>query len=290
MSLEADPTATPIVVVGINRSGTKWLSNEIASHPDVAAVQADVHGGIVESNLLTDFGRRFNLSADADEGYARFLDFWSRTHFFELAGGDVESFRALQRRPANSIEAFRMLMESYARRLNKSYWLQKVAPADAEAVLEFIPDAKVVAIERSAVDTARSRIQLDAKRGMVTSPFRAGMSQGVQMRQLDRLLQKREALVVRYENLVDDRKKVMSEVQAFVGLRPCETSSPFSPNTSFKRQQDRKATMGTGGEILVGLAVAVCGVVPVRFLEHLQRRWTRGRPDIIPGTYYHEDA
>ena len=28
----------PIFVIGLNRSGTKWLSNELAKHPQIACV------------------------------------------------------------------------------------------------------------------------------------------------------------------------------------------------------------------------------------------------------------
>lgn len=45
-------TITPIFIVGTNRSGTKWLSNILAKHPDVAAVQTERTQGIVETNMF----------------------------------------------------------------------------------------------------------------------------------------------------------------------------------------------------------------------------------------------
>ncbi|MCK4320989.1 sulfotransferase [candidate division WOR-3 bacterium] len=39
--------ASPIFVIGKNRSGTKWLSNVIANHKDVACIQHELFGGIL---------------------------------------------------------------------------------------------------------------------------------------------------------------------------------------------------------------------------------------------------
>jgi len=95
----------PILVIGINRSGTKWLSNEIASHPSISAVQDERHGGIVESNLLTEYGRAFDLTTST--GYAELLAFWTQIHFFLLAGGQTEWFETADPRPTDSHAVFR---------------------------------------------------------------------------------------------------------------------------------------------------------------------------------------
>lgn len=281
-------TATPIIVVGINRSGTKWLSNEIAAHPEVASVQAAVHGGIVESNLLTDFGRSFDLRSA--EGYERFLQFWQGTHFFHLADGDVDWFRRLSPRPANSIEAFRVLMDTLAARRNKRFWIQKVSPADAAATLAVLSDAEVVVIQRSAVDTVRSKIRLERRAGIKTSPLRGGMSQGVQMRQLQRILERDDVFEVRFESLVEDKDRTIAVLFEKLGLEPAHVSSRFQPNTSFRNAAERDATLGYGGEMIVRLAVNLSMILPIRMLESAQRLFTRGGPQIIPGTYAHEEA
>lgn len=281
-------TATPVLVVGVNRSGTKWLSNEIAAHPGIASVQAEIHGGIVESNLLTEYGRGFDLTSDSE--YQRFLEFWQRTHFFHLARGDVHGFGSLERRPANSVEAFRILMEAHATRQGVGFWVQKVAPRDADAALDTLPDARVVVIKRSDIDTVRSKIRLDAERGIRTSPLWGGMSQGVQTRKLDRILTRHNVMLVRYESLLSERSKTMNDVFRFIGLEPADVSSDFAPNTSFASIGDRSLTLGKYGEAGVRAAVGLCRVLPLTLLESIQRVFTRGRVEIIPGTFRHEEA
>ena len=113
-------------------------------------------GGIVESNLLTEYGRAFDLTTST--GYAELLAFWTQTHFFLLAGGQTEWFEAADPRPTDS--------------------------HDARFVVDSFPDSRIIVITRNDVDTVRSKIRLDSRRGIRTSPFRGGASQGVQSRQL----------------------------------------------------------------------------------------------------------
>ena len=279
--------ATPILVVGVNRSGTKWLSNEIATHPDVTAVQHEWHGGIVESNCLTEFGRSFDLGSESV--YREFLDFWQRTHFFELAGGNVDWFATLDPRPPDTVTVFRRLMDRLAQQRGNRFWIQKIAPADAEAVLSVLSDARVVVITRSDLDTVRSKIRLDAKRGIKLGSLRAGMSQGVQSRQLQRIAERPEVLTVQYEHLVADRDRLMAEVFRFFEIEPSETASSFRPNTSFKRGERREPVSGFT-ELNIKLATSLCRVLPLPVLLSLQKAMTRGRPQIIQGTLAHTEA
>lgn len=285
---ENSGAATPIIVVGINRSGTKWLTNEIGEHPDVTSIRADVHYGIVESNLLTEFGRSFDLTTD--RGYEALLEFWSSTHFFELAAGDVDWFRSLSVRPSNSVEALRLLLDRRAQAEGRRFWVQKVAPVDAAATLEALPDARAVAIRRQPADAVRSRIKQDALRAMSTSPWRAGLSHGIQTRQLDRVVDRFQPLEVSYEDLVVDKHAVLARVREYVGLERFEASSPFEPNTSFEAPAERKEVLGRSGQLVVALTGALCRAMPYPILESAQRILTRGRPNVIPGSFAHRES
>ena len=280
-------TCTPIIVVGMKRSGTKWLCNEIGAHPEVASIQDERHGGIIESNLLTEYGRSFNL--ESDTGYAEFLSFWKQTHFFSVAQGDLEWFERVKPRPANSVEALRYLMDWYAAQFGKTFWVQKVAPVDARHALDLLRDARVVAIRRHDIDTVKSNIRLDARRGMKAGSLRAGMSQGVQSKQMRPIINRDDVLPVRYESLKADRDRTMAGIFGFIGLEPAGTASRFSPNTSFGEREDRDSMMGFWGGAVVRMSVGLCKILPLGLLESLQRALTRGRPEIIPGTFAHQE-
>ena len=50
--MEVARKPSPILVIGKNRSGTKWVSNLLANHSSIRAVQAPQHGGIIETNFF----------------------------------------------------------------------------------------------------------------------------------------------------------------------------------------------------------------------------------------------
>jgi len=75
--------ARPIFVLGRNRSGTKWLTNLIANHPDVYCVQSESHGGVIETNLFDRADTSFGNPAIA-ENYIAFMAWFEQTDFFLL--------------------------------------------------------------------------------------------------------------------------------------------------------------------------------------------------------------
>ena len=106
------PAVRPIIVVGMNRSGTKWLSNIIARHRDVIAVQSPRTNGIVETNMFGPLPDKFDLSSP-DE-YIGLVELWAATHFFRCTGVDKELFYGLRPRPTSGLQLFDVLMSAYA--------------------------------------------------------------------------------------------------------------------------------------------------------------------------------
>ena len=58
--------AKPIFIVGKNRSGTKWLSNILLNHPNIAGIQSDYHRGILETNMFQNMPIIFGNLKDID--------------------------------------------------------------------------------------------------------------------------------------------------------------------------------------------------------------------------------
>ena len=88
---------TPIIVVGMNRSGTKWVSNILCNHEDVIGVQSERHFGILETNMFGTMQDKFDLSSPED--YVGFLEMWSKTEFFRRTDIDKQMFYELAPRP-----------------------------------------------------------------------------------------------------------------------------------------------------------------------------------------------
>ena len=81
--MSAVPAATPLFVVGLNRSGTKWLSNTLCQHAEVAGVLHERFTGILETNMLDTIPRVFPDLREGDD-YAAVIELWSATEFFGL--------------------------------------------------------------------------------------------------------------------------------------------------------------------------------------------------------------
>ena len=230
--------AVPIFVVGMTRSGTKWLSNLLAAHPDVAAVQNERHRGILETSIFDTTPRKFDLSEDDD--FAAFIELWSHSDFFHAAGADKELFYQLPASSRDYISLFSRLMNDMACRRGCQFWLQKISPHSAVPVLKRFPKARVVIIKRKLIDVIRSQAALNVAQGR---------SRGVASTAYDYAFQEKHALRIRrmfpsaaclsYEQLKDDTDATIKRVCDMLGL---DTSthplrSTFAPNTSFPRGQ-----------------------------------------------------
>lgn len=273
----------PILVLGVNRSGTKWLCNEISRHPDVVSIAHEVHGGILETNLLGAHGRSFDFNTDA--GYQAFLDFWTRTHFFSLAGARREDFEGSSR-PAGPVEAFRHLMDEYATRRGARFWVQKVQPFHTAFVLERMPDALLVRIDRSLEDAVRSRLKLDQKRGMPTTSFRAAVSISLQKRELDRVCSSRHVHAVAFDALRADPEVTLRSLMDFVGLKEAVLGPRlYDKNTSFGDERERVEAMGARELAIVRAVAFLVKLSPYRVLRAIRNRLTRADNDPLPGTF-----
>jgi hypothetical protein len=100
-----------IIVIGMNRSGTKWISNLISNHPDVVSLQYERGGGILETNMFTNFPHSFGDLRFPDN-YVGLIELWSKTDFFQCAGMDKDFFYSIEKRPTNYFELFQILMNN----------------------------------------------------------------------------------------------------------------------------------------------------------------------------------
>jgi hypothetical protein len=232
--MSSPPTLTPIIVVGMNRSGTKWLSNILCNHPEVFGAQAKSHKGIIETNL---FGKLQDLLGDIGpvEHYIAFVELWTRTDFFRATGVEKEFLYERRDRPRDMLEAFRLTMEEAARRRGARFWLQKTSPIEAIEVLHLFPDARVVTIQRGLVPTLESGAKMWRDRGQPYSVLRAAAVYAYEAKLLRRVERDFRAVHVTYEALSRNPEQEIRSLCDHIGLscRPEMISTPFEANTSF---------------------------------------------------------
>lgn len=215
---------TPILVFGMERSGTKWLCNILSNAPEIACVTGEHFGGIVETNMFRTIGQKFDLRSLDD--YAAFIELWTRTDFFLNTGLDRDGFSDLLRRsgwPADPIDVFDLAMTAVANQTGRRFWLQKAGPQDGMILSQRFPRAKLLVITRDRRPTVRSTLALARTRGAPLSHFEAVYGHVVQTKMLRELERHHEVCWVRYEDLMKEPASEMARVCEHLGI-------PYSPD------------------------------------------------------------
>lgn len=276
---------TPIIVIGMNRSGTKWLSNILCNHPEVAGVQSERFTGIVETNIFETLPRKFGDLSRPDD-YVAFVEFWALTEFFQIASVHKEMFYRLNPRPNNYYTLFSLLMNEVARRQRSNYWLQKTSPWHAPEALENFPEAKCLVIRRDRVDTLRSAHFL-ATGGKSPLSWKMIFGNILQDKILKKLERRRGAVSVRYEALRRNSEAEVARVCQQLGLsfQRDMLQVPFRKNTSFRTEQDRTFAFSRKERARIRIASTLGLVIPMRILLIARRIWGKRGTSVVPGTF-----
>ena len=263
---------TPVFLVGLQRSGTRWLAHVLCAHSNIAGVRGP-RGGIAESFFFSHVARRFG-DLGRDDDFIEFLEAYACSTYFISTGLSKDIF--YRERPTTYCGFFRLMMDEVARKKGADLWLEK-SPSHSFCVDELsrcCPDAKFIGIKRDIVDNIRSALKL-----------RHNSSRG-RMRQFDRLLYmlhrivryhaahkhiarfqrkcRNRMILVDFESLRRSTEVVVRQICDFLGIDFEETmlQTEFSPNTSFGSEEERQAVLTPGEERLIRLISAVCRTVP----------------------------
>ena len=276
---------TPIFIVGTNRSSTKWLSNILANHPDVAAVQTERTLGIVETNMFDSLRTKFPDLRRPDD-FVGLIELWAATDFFKSTGIDRQLFYRLHPRPLSHFEIFAIFMNELATRKGVGFWLQKTDPWHAFDVVENFPQARFVVIERNMADTLRSTFYLETG-GEGALSAKMILSHVLQVRILRKLRQTVGALSTTYERIRDEREAEITRLCRNLGLayRPEMLEVPFRRNTSFRSKQQQQFAFSRMDRLKMKCLGQLGDWMPIPGLRAL--RAVLGTPDerITSGTF-----
>lgn len=278
---------TPILVVGMNRTGTKWVSNIICSHIDVFGAQSERSRGILETNMFGIMQEKFDLSFP-DE-YVALIELWSMTELFKCAKGDKLIFYSLSPRPRNALTLFERLMSDAAISDGKQFWIQKTSPMRALHALKYFKGARVVITRRGLIDTLRSSWAAHLRyrpRKIIRSTYAYVRQEKI----LDKISRDQRAVEVRYENLVANSETESIRLFECLSLDPSRITSTvtYAKNTSFSSDKDRALVMSAKERQLVIFTAGLFRLVPLSLMMFLSSLTTRlfynGPATIIPGS------
>ena len=267
----------PIFVIGKNRSGTKWLSTIIASHKNVASVQSkEVAGGILESNTLNKMYDVFG-SLEYDNNFIAFLECKEKTSFFQITGLKKDFF--YEKRPRTYFYFFRLLMDSYAEKINKEHWIQKADVLLLEGLYKEFPDAKFVIVERDAIDNIKSTIKLrsrkynDYKKNILKE-----LASYVYRIKKTRLFKENDnVIILNFKDLQFNRKSTINKICQFLSIEIDENmfTDTFEKNTSFKTNGERNQILNNYDELMIEMFYPILSIIPLKIYKIFHNMFRR---------------
>ena len=285
--------ATPVFVIGKQRSGTTWLGNLIGEHPEVAGIRDASHHGIRESRYFSIFYGRYG-DLRKKPNFMEFVQVITKSDYFQLAGATREFLCSMNNRQYEDI--FRLVMDRYAEERGKNFWVEKT-PMHAlwiDKIAQSYPDAKFVAIKRNP-------------EAVVASSLRRGYHNNTKSRQLriaqivqdwtyyekliGRFARRSSDRIIRvsYEDLVSNTRGELTRICEFIGIQYTSKmhDQPFVPNTSFSTAEDRDKGLTSREKQFIRQMALTTKLLPLSALNQaeLLRRRLKGR-DSLPETLF----
>jgi len=258
----------PIFVVGNNRSGTKFTSNLILNNQSVSGVQNEYHRGILETNVFNNAPKVFGPLSER-ENYIAFVESFAATDFFKTTNLNKEIL--YQKRTRNYYDFFRYVMNSYAKKNNAKFWLQKIHPYVLPRVYLYFTDAKYIFIKREVVDTVRSAVNHQKKMNTYTKCTLLKETflywYGIKIMNSFDNKHKDNILFIDFEELVNYTEKVVKRICSFIDLHffPDMLISKYKRNTSFTNKWERATFLSRIDTILIKLFSFLFLLMPLFF-------------------------
>lgn len=259
-----------IFVVGKNRSGTKWLSNLLANHQNVAAVQRVGAGGIIEVNEFTRVPRVFG-APEVEDNYLAYLACLEKSNLFKLTGLPIDVL--YEKRHSSYLGVLSHLLDTYARRQGKSTWVQKADSQALESMIEHFSDARIIIIQRKKIaDNIASSLALHWQREHAPKGknlIREAAMYAYYQKLEERFRGRENVLFTSYEELAGDTEGVLKNVCRFCDLefQPGMMKRTYKPNTSFSGKIPREAVLAPSERTLVSLAARSMGIFPLKLFK-----------------------
>jgi hypothetical protein len=263
--------ARALFVIGRHRSGTTWVSNILASLPEVYAPSHEVHQGVHESALFSHLVPYCNHGRTKSDLLAiQYL--FERSDFFRLtglrAGPDILEHGV--------VDYFRQVMEQAAAGKRARYWLEKT-PAHtlyAGFLRLSFPDAIMLGVRRDHHAVVASNIH---GFGRPASPW-SWLWQTAVTAVYEKLIERHAEFTVRYEELLshyDQTVRFMLEQLGFDTAAVPRTA--YARNSSYA---DRAPALTWWQRLMIATGRALVVALPARLVEFIVttlRARSRGR-------------
>lgn len=276
--------ATPIFVLGVQRSGTTWLANLLCQHSQLAGVQHERHYGIHESGYFRHIEGRFG-DLRHPSNFVELVEVLVASDYFTLAQADRAYLYSLYGH--DYAHLFRAVMDRFAHQQHATHWIEKSPPhtLQVERLARFYPDAKFIGIERSAIEVIQSQLGrtpfnstsqrlIFIIRNIIRWDFHQRTVLSFHRAHPDRLH------LVRYEALRQHTEATLREVCAFVGVEfeSAMLHTPYRRNTSFQAGDNlREQTLTESEKQLITVGATLMSWIPLGFMQWVVAGFDRWR-------------
>lgn len=216
---------TPIIVVGMNRSGTRWFTTLLCKHPEISGVRAVTEsnpGALAqETNMFGIFPKMYGDISDLAK-YVAIVEQWSTTLFFSYMGIERKALYELHPRPKNCYSLFAAAMDIHSRNEKTAYWVQKMTPTSYKKIIGSLPDGKYIVLKRDIVSNIKSKLKKE-NNNKSSSLYRFAKLVFLYVTDawvMKKLLERNNvsSCEIRYEDLVANTKDELVKVCKYLGV------------------------------------------------------------------------
>lgn len=226
-----------IFVIGRDRSGTKWLSNLLANHNGISAVQREGAGGILESNVLRNYDKIFDLTNREDRSAFEIL--FKQDNFYKCAAVQPEQIDF--ENTTHFYPFFEYFMDAFAQKNGTNAWVQKTSSLTLPKVVEKIPESKIILIQRDVVSNVISSALLNNRQLTNVGLLKNTLSYR-EHRKIEKKYQNlKNVYVVKYEDLKKNPESVIKDLCNWLDIRYDKEMLQvvYRPNTSYKKNKEQ---------------------------------------------------
>lgn len=254
-----------ILVVGRERSGTKYVSNLIASNFDVSAIQSEMHDGIIECNLLHAYPKAFGQQPIKENKLAA-LHTLSNEYFFKYSSVSKDELFSIKFE--DFFDLFNQFLEKNAKNQNQIGWVHK---ADARSLNQYHrANAKGLIIRRQIVNSTWSFFKL---RDKVKKPkvFKYMLAAHCYRKIEEYYAKKRKWPIFNYEFIINNKENFLNQIAHYLNEDQKRFQEPAFNNSSFKGESSSKKNIPgyvfTFDKIAWGIAFLIPNLWCVILLE-----------------------
>ncbi|MDH5523373.1 MAG: sulfotransferase [Desulfobulbaceae bacterium] len=276
----------PVFVIGMERSGTKWLASILAQHPAICAPYCP-QGGVFEPNF--DSLGVFFEDINPHDQFIGLTELIIKTDFYKALKLPPDLPYTWASRPPNYIKFYGRLMEEYTKIHKGQYWVQKSGIPSVARLIEQYPDAHYITIRRNMIDNLKSKKAMALRENSCCQVFKMSIIYKIEYRQMVALKnQIKNFKEIDFGILRSGETNKIREIHKMLNIEEREPQITHCGNkghSSFRSDKERKRILSQLDLIKIRIGSIIGACIPLIIWRlYLAIRPKKNRP-IVRGAF-----